>query len=183
VSGAVDDLRAVLAAAGEAPPFVLVGMSLGGTHVRVFTGRHPDDVAGLVFVDAYMPDVDMPSLASLDPRIGADFAAGGQETGALIEATEPLDWSATLAELDGVTVAGRPVEVLNVPLTYRIQHELLTAADQARLIEDWEAWTAALSPGRTRVTIAERSGHIIQADRPDLVIAAIERFVADVRGG
>jgi pimeloyl-ACP methyl ester carboxylesterase len=47
----VDDLRALLAAAGEPGPYVLVGHSLGGLYVQLFAYRHPDEVAGLVLVD------------------------------------------------------------------------------------------------------------------------------------
>lgn len=182
VSAIVEELRTLLVTAGERPPYVLVGMSLGGTHVRVLTARHPDEVVGLVFVDAYMPDVRLPSGDELDPRVVADFRAGFEATTRSIEATEPIDWQASLDELAAASIAGRPVEVLSVPQEFRIAHEYLDPALQARLIAEWEAWVLALSPGQTRVTIAERSGHIIQVDRPDLVIAAVERVVAAVRG-
>jgi pimeloyl-ACP methyl ester carboxylesterase len=50
------ELKAVLDAAGEAGPFLLVGHSFGGYNVRVFTSRYPNDVTGLVLVDASHPD-------------------------------------------------------------------------------------------------------------------------------
>ena len=181
VSAYVEELRALLAAAGERPPWVLVGMSLGGTHVRVFTARHPDEVVGLVFVDAYMPDVRLPSATRLPEPVIADFQAAFEATTRSIEATEPIDWHASLTELSSSSIAGRPVEVLAVPQELRLVHEQLDPALQAVLIDEWEAWILALSPGRTRITIAERSGHIIQMDRPDLVIAAVERVLAAVR--
>lgn len=46
------ELRTVLARAGERPPYVLVGHSFGGQLVRGYTDRYPDDVVGLVLVDA-----------------------------------------------------------------------------------------------------------------------------------
>ena len=52
----VRDLRALLGAARESPPFVLVGASMGGIYVRMFHLRHPAEVAGLVFVDASHED-------------------------------------------------------------------------------------------------------------------------------
>jgi pimeloyl-ACP methyl ester carboxylesterase len=51
-----DDLHAALAAAGEKAPFVLVGHSLGGPYIVDYTRKFPDQVAGLVFVDASHPD-------------------------------------------------------------------------------------------------------------------------------
>ncbi|HEX5076584.1 MAG TPA: alpha/beta hydrolase [Gemmatimonadaceae bacterium] len=51
-----EDLHAALAKAGERPPFVVVGHSLGGPYALLFTGLYPSDVAGLVFVDASHPD-------------------------------------------------------------------------------------------------------------------------------
>ncbi len=50
------DLHATLAAAGEKPPYVLVGHSLGGPYVMTYTGIYPDEVAGLVLVDPAFPD-------------------------------------------------------------------------------------------------------------------------------
>jgi pimeloyl-ACP methyl ester carboxylesterase len=52
----VRDLRTLLDAARERPPFVLVGASMGGIYVRMFLLRHPDDVSGIVFVDASHED-------------------------------------------------------------------------------------------------------------------------------
>lgn len=50
------DLHAALIAAGERPPWVMVGHSMGGPYALTFTGRYPAEVAGLVFVDASHPD-------------------------------------------------------------------------------------------------------------------------------
>jgi pimeloyl-ACP methyl ester carboxylesterase len=45
------DLNALLRVAGERPPFVLVGASMGGLYVRSYTASYPDQVAGLVLID------------------------------------------------------------------------------------------------------------------------------------
>lgn len=52
----VADLHKLLPAAGVQPPYVLVGHSLGGIYVRMFTTRHPNEVVGLVLVDATHED-------------------------------------------------------------------------------------------------------------------------------
>ena len=52
----VDDLVALLKAADVPGPYVLVAHSLSGTIARVFAGEHPDEVKGIVFVDATGPE-------------------------------------------------------------------------------------------------------------------------------
>ncbi len=54
--GIVADLHAALAAASEQAPLVLVGHSLGGPINLLYTKDHPDQVAGLVMVDASHPE-------------------------------------------------------------------------------------------------------------------------------
>ena len=49
---AVADLHALLSAAGEAGPYVLVGHSYGGLVVRLYASTYPEEVSGLVLVDA-----------------------------------------------------------------------------------------------------------------------------------
>jgi pimeloyl-ACP methyl ester carboxylesterase len=53
---AAADLHMLLSAAGERPPFVLVGASRGGLFVRAYRADHPDQVVGLVFVDPATED-------------------------------------------------------------------------------------------------------------------------------
>jgi pimeloyl-ACP methyl ester carboxylesterase len=50
------ELHTLLQNAGEHPPFLLVGHSFGGYNVRVFNGRYPDEVVGLVLLDATQED-------------------------------------------------------------------------------------------------------------------------------
>lgn len=45
------NLRATLQAAGVAPPYILVGHSLGGAYVRMYAALFRDDIAGLVLID------------------------------------------------------------------------------------------------------------------------------------
>jgi pimeloyl-ACP methyl ester carboxylesterase len=181
VTDVVEELRGLLAAAGERPPYVLVGMSLGGTHMRVFAGAHRGEVAGVVLVDAYLPDADYASRLGLDPAMLKDWARGIDDTSRTIEAVERLDWNASLAQLRASSVAGMPVQVLTVDQHLRFVDPRLSPADVERLIDAQRGWIEALSPGKTAITIAERSGHVIQLDRPDLVIQAIDRLVARSR--
>jgi pimeloyl-ACP methyl ester carboxylesterase len=49
-------LHKLLRSAGITGPFVLVGHSMGGLLVRMFASQYPDEVAGMVLLDASHPD-------------------------------------------------------------------------------------------------------------------------------
>ena len=61
----VADLRALLAAAKVAPPYILVGYSLGGWNVMVHADAHPADVVGAVMVDVRPPAASQQWLKAL----------------------------------------------------------------------------------------------------------------------
>ena len=50
------DLHTLLAKSGNPAPYVLVGHSSGGVYVRIFAAKYPDEVAGMVLLDAQPPD-------------------------------------------------------------------------------------------------------------------------------
>ncbi len=50
------DLHTLLERAGVPGPYVLVGHSSGGPYVRVFAAQYPDDVVGMVLLDAQPAD-------------------------------------------------------------------------------------------------------------------------------
>jgi pimeloyl-ACP methyl ester carboxylesterase len=53
-----DELRALLRVVGIAPPYVLVGHSLGGFYARRYAQRWPDEVAGVLLLDPAHEDFD-----------------------------------------------------------------------------------------------------------------------------
>lgn len=48
----IEDLRGLLSALKLTPPYLLVGHSYGGMIMRMYTAEYPDEVAGIVLVDA-----------------------------------------------------------------------------------------------------------------------------------
>jgi pimeloyl-ACP methyl ester carboxylesterase len=61
----VQEQRTLLARAGVEPPYVLVGHSAGGLYVRVYAHQYPDEVAGMVLVDAGHENLDVRPPESL----------------------------------------------------------------------------------------------------------------------
>jgi pimeloyl-ACP methyl ester carboxylesterase len=51
------ELSAVLDAAGEEGPYILVGHAFGGAYVRIFAGQYPDDVCGMVLLESSHPEM------------------------------------------------------------------------------------------------------------------------------
>jgi pimeloyl-ACP methyl ester carboxylesterase len=55
----VFDLHRLLAAAGEHPPYLLVGQSLGGMIARLFAMQYPGEISGIVLVDSSHEDAQL----------------------------------------------------------------------------------------------------------------------------
>src|SRR5215213_10174658 len=99
----VADLHALLEAADVPGPYVLVGQSAGGMFVQLYARTYPDEVAGVVAMNA-VPPVDPRAAPLMTEQERADelaYYAGG--TG-----TEDFDWNTSFAQLDA---AGPPLAV------------------------------------------------------------------------
>jgi pimeloyl-ACP methyl ester carboxylesterase len=174
---AAADLRALLAAAGESPPFVVVGHSLGGAYVRVFADRHRSEVVGLVLVDTFDPDLQERWIHPLLGPLTIEYQAELDRLRALVSRVDGLDWSASEIELRSSRLAGLPIEVLTAPrYEPRLDEPTNSAIVQAR-----RAGFDSLSPGHVHQVTAWGAGHLVQIDRPDLVIDAVRRVVDLVR--
>lgn len=53
---AAADLHALLAAAGEHGPYILVGHSIGGPYALTYAAHYPEQVAGMVLLDSSSPE-------------------------------------------------------------------------------------------------------------------------------
>jgi pimeloyl-ACP methyl ester carboxylesterase len=80
----VGDLEELLAVTGEKGPFVLVGHSMAGLHLRLFAVRNPSAVAGIVLVDATTPeDLDLKLMSRFVRTFSglSQLAAAGASAG------------------------------------------------------------------------------------------------------
>ncbi|MBX3481255.1 MAG: alpha/beta fold hydrolase [Caulobacter sp.] len=88
----VGDLEKLLAASGETGPLILVGHSMAGLHLRLFTNRNLDRVAGLVLLDAAPPEAaSLPVARTWIGRFaGASKLAGGAASLGLLAPLSPF---------------------------------------------------------------------------------------------
>ena len=121
----IQDLQTALRAAGEKPPYVMVGASRGGFFVRLFTATHPADVVGLVLVDPSSEDrlftmfngkaVTIASLTaeqyrSLQPTAPVPIAPRQPQTGAPFDRL-PAPLYETRVAIDRKLIASMPPTV------------------------------------------------------------------------
>jgi len=177
VADATDDLRRLLQLAGESPPFIVIGHSLGEVDARVFADRHRADVVGLVLVDGFSVDLEADWIHPLLGGLRPEYERGAQHFRDLVASVEDLDWPASEAQLRAADVSGFPIIVLRAP---RVEPRLDEPTNVA-IAAAWEDAFESLSPGHVRYQIAWGAGHIVQADRPDLVIAAARELVETAR--
>ena len=203
------ELHTLLTNAGIAEPYVLVGHSLAGKNVRLFTIAHPDQVAGMVLVDARSEYVD----ANTAP---AEVQAFQQALAAQVSQYR-LARSLGLVRLIGASLWGGPA----MPRATRTEGMLLTTSQRgvdaqtaeglARAADDAQLQAAPALGDRPLIVLASEqnmtatpywaeaqrrlaalstngrlivpagSGHAIHWEQPTLVIDAVRQVIAEVR--
>jgi pimeloyl-ACP methyl ester carboxylesterase len=159
-----DELHALLGSIGVDPPVVLVGFSYGGMPVRAFEGAYPEEVAGLVLVEA-SSEPEVPVYERL-------------HAGPWIDDADRIDIHATVDELQAAgDLDDLPVVVVTAEI---IEDEWL--ATVPKLAARSQARLAGLSTNSIQV-VAVGSGHFVHEDDPDVVVAAIRAVVDAARSG
>lgn len=159
------ELRAALRSAQVAPPYLLVGHSLGGLYQVVFARLYPDETAGLLLLDPTHPghwatlQRDAPTTAALlsglrstvfTPTMRAEFDAQAN----CLDGLPP--WPGTVPAR--LLFSGRfgPLE------SAEYQQTLL------QLRQDWQQRLGAPAE------IVATSGHYLHRDAPERVVQALE---------
>lgn len=152
-----DELRAALAAAGESGPYVLIAHSYGGLIARAFVAQTPDDVDGIMLVDAVYPGIQRTFL----PSYSGDWHEGGTtiDMGASEKATN-----------GGPSMGDLPLVVITAgtPGNGSSWADRKWNREQAR--------TARLST-QGRHWFAKRSGHVVQRDQPGIIVKGLRWIV------
>jgi pimeloyl-ACP methyl ester carboxylesterase len=183
----VTDLHALLQAARVPGPYVLGGHSFGGLVVRLYASTYPDEVVGMVLVDAANEETYPAWESLLGPTWWADLMARSEDPPAGLEGYqdfERLDLTESVAQGRQARVS-RPLHPM--PLAVLTHGRPFEA-----LVPDWPSdafermWLGmqqdlARRVPQARLTIASESGHAIQQDQPALVTEAIRQVVTGVR--
>jgi len=198
----VSELHDLLQASGISPPYLLVGYSLGGGIIRVFAALHPQEVAGLIMVDALHPDFlrrmqldawdeNMLRTAKWMQRV-APFGIARLEGRCAMD-NRPLIqcrsfWKTFTDEREALPASVRQIgEVAslgNKPLIVLSRDPDPTVGwgtlENRRIWEKMQQELLQLSTQSQQATVKGAS-HYIQDDRPDAVNGAISRMLTIVR--
>ena len=167
----VAELRALLAAEGLRPPYLLVGHSLGGLYLQLFAKMYPQEVAGAVLVDPTSPD----QMARMQQEHAGSYAL--MQTMLAVSSL-----STVTAEMRAMDETSRQWHAAG-PFP-RCPMILLSARrptgpmgeDFLLFIQRMQAQVVAAWPGAEQRLVD--SNHFIQQERPDVVIAAIREVLA-----
>lgn len=205
-----EQLHELLQAARVPPPYILVGHSLGGYNVRVYANLYPNDVAGMVLVDASHPDQENRMPSEIKNMQGswereAEFLEYTMPFGlprlmGLCENDPPLraaecNWRNAhegLAEMkafhESAAQTAETGSLGSMPLVV-LSHDpdkpsTELPPDLAKpMNQAWEKMQEELAHLSSRGTqvIARNSSHYIQLDRPDVVVDGVSNVVQQAR--
>ena len=176
----VAELRTALARRKIRPPYVLVGHSLGGLYMQYFARNYPREVVGLVLVDSSYWEQRLPLIPSAPRTAAADPPGDPQPPRSSTMVVVFMPWIMRL-EIMGSAAAGAEVHAsptaVGLPTIIlssmrRLQGE--SADREAREVR-FQDDMAREFPGADHIRVSN-TGHYIQRDRPDVVIAAVRKL-------
>jgi pimeloyl-ACP methyl ester carboxylesterase len=206
-----DEMYRLLGASGIDGPYVLVAASYGGRVARLYTSQHPEQVVGLVFVDAVHEDSHSAADLAAQEQQGSMFAAGnwalsrlgiarlmGPELVVFIDGPVGERLSADMRELIGI-VGTRPKNLEgNARLAAHQTDDdvrlraagslgdrplvVLGSTQMQARVAQWEEGQRKLAALSPNGTLMTVDGaHMIAWEYPELVSSTIERVVTATR--
>jgi pimeloyl-ACP methyl ester carboxylesterase len=192
---AAEELRTLLALAGESGPYVVVAHSFGAFAARTFVDLRPGDVAGLVLVDPTSEDgviatwprssqiITRRTYAALGEigllrivgRALVNGSVGGHAPAEVLDRVPvlygPNSQAAALAELDVSIESAMDVRALQPDSWKSLRVVIISAADTTAAEREYHGALARLSP-RGRHLVAPTGGHYVHYENA--------RFVGDL---
>lgn len=186
VADLAEDLHALLYAAQIPAPYLLAGHSLGGLIVRFYHHLYPTEVAALVLIESAHEEQRERLAAALTPEAAGEHPAIAQYRTAL-----RVNWADPMANPEGIdnvantAYMSRCADLGDLPLVVVSRGRAEApdgfppdlAAARERAWRQMQCELAALS-SRSLHIIAERSGHLINHDQPELIVEGIHQAVA-----
>ena len=163
---AATELRAQLRRSGLAPPYVLVGHSLGGLYQYAYAKLYPNDVAGIVLVEPTHPQ-HWPRMQQEAPALAVVVRTARLAAFSPTMRREFDDQRRCLDSL--VSLPSPPVPTRVLVRGRFVPPEAGAFENMSRDL--WRDWPALLHT--KGVEPVEGAGHYIQKDRPAAVVDAI----------
>jgi pimeloyl-ACP methyl ester carboxylesterase len=197
----VNNLRKMLLQKGLQPPYLLVSHSFGGAYIRSFASMYPKEIAGLVFVDPVdftqkKGDGDLPYLEigltqhQIDSIFGKPYDSFIEKLyqempGFYVEEVKISRslYNSEFKECDRNPLPDVPVHFIqaggytsNEEPTIYDREKMWRIANNLKM----KRWLALINPLEYgKYFYSSQSGHIIQQDDPDLIIASIKLALRD----
>lgn len=188
-----EDLRAVLEAADESRPVVLVGMSMGGYVSLAFCRRYRDRVRGLALVDS-RAGADTSEAAEKRRRTAEQVLQAGSASVAE-EMAEKLfapgapahlreQWRSRMAATSpqGIAAAlrGMAARPDSEPLLRELGLPVLVVVGAEDQITPVEGAREMAQAAGGALEIVPGAGHITPVENPDAVAGALQRFLDQI---
>jgi pimeloyl-ACP methyl ester carboxylesterase len=168
-----DELHTALQKVGAQPPYVLVGHSAGAFYIRLFADAHPDEVAGLVFVDPATEQIHDWFQTNVAEAVKAKVASSKMAPG------ERAESQAHRETAEQVRSTRFPLDLPTVVLSSARAEPTHLPGFLEALLKSHKELVSKLPNAKHVLT--ETSGHNIQREQPQLVVQAIQELTEQVR--
>ena len=197
----VNNLRELLLKKGLNPPYLLVSHSFGGAYIRSFASDHPNEIAGLIFIDP----VDFTKKGGMGDQPYLEIGLTRHQIDSLFGQTyenfveklytempryyvEEVKISRQLTQSNFAACDRNPLP--DVPVHFILaggfsDSEPPTIYDREKMWRincniQMKRWLALLYPLKYgKFFYCSNSSHFVQTDEPDLVISSIKLALID----
>ncbi|AFJ02065.1 putative hydrolase or acyltransferase of alpha/beta superfamily [Methylophaga frappieri] len=190
------EIERLLSSASIGPPYLLVGHSFGGFNVRMFAARHPNQVKGMILIDASheeqfnrlkirlpRPEAQHRSVIIL-PKGTVDTFSSDKP-----QALKERSFFAARAEITSMSLSAKQVGQLadfpEIPLVIISRGQPEWTGDPALQLREkiWIDLQRELThlTSNSRHLFAHKSGHAIPQQQPQIIVDTILEMLDEVR--